>query len=85
MTTHSQVLWRCRRGMLELDLLLQDYANAHYLNAPISLQKQFLLLLEESDQNLQSWLLNGETTSNRMVADIIGEILQPLQMSCPTA
>jgi len=71
--------------MLELDLLLQDYANTHYLNAPISLQKQFLLLLEESDQNLQSWLLNGETTSNQMIADIIGEILQPLQMPCPTA
>lgn len=84
MITHSQILWRCRRGMLELDLLLQHYANEHYMDAPKWLQEQFLLLLDESDQDLQRWLLNGEKRPSLAVADIIAEISE-MELSPATA
>lgn len=70
--------------MLELDLLLQHYANRHYRDAPEWLQKQFILLLDESDQDLQGWLLNGEQTFSLMVADIIAEI-SGMELSSVTA
>ncbi len=56
----SQLRVRCRRGMLELDLILQHYLQHHYATAGRNEQKQFIQLLEMQDPQLYP-LLTGIT------------------------
>lgn len=72
--THPQLLWRCRRGMLELDLLLRGYAENHFWQASTTMQQQFLLLLEHSDQQLQQWLVTGDSAVGEGVREIVQQL-----------
>ncbi|WP_239649705.1 succinate dehydrogenase assembly factor 2 [Methylocucumis oryzae] len=52
MHQQSKLHWQCRRGMLELDLLLKDYLDKHYPCANEQEQAKFLSLLELEDTEL---------------------------------
>ena len=56
------ILWRCRRGMKELDLLLERFARQHYRSASPERQRAFERLLELPDPLLVELLL-GPTGS----------------------
>lgn len=56
MKTKSQLQWACRRGMLELDLLLEHYLEHDYDKLSSAEQQLFIDLLGEADQDLFSWL-----------------------------
>lgn len=43
------ILWRCRRGLKELDLLLERFARAHYRTAAPAQRCAFERLLELPD------------------------------------
>jgi antitoxin CptB len=53
----KRMRWQCRRGMLELDLLLSEFLETRYPTLDPSTRKSFARLLEQPDQNLQRWLL----------------------------
>lgn len=53
--------WRCRRGMLELDLLLNPFLEAQFTSLPPSLQESFTQLLDEADPDIYNWILDAET------------------------
>ena len=44
--------WRCRRGLLELDLTLQRFVDAHYVSLGEAECRQFEMLLDLSDNDL---------------------------------
>ena len=67
----SKVQWRCKRGMLELDLMLQDFCNEVYLSLSPEKQVLFEQLLECEDQDLQRWLVGNEPASNPKLQDLI--------------
>lgn len=48
--------WSCRRGMLELDVLLGNFLEKAYLQLNNDEQQLFITLLECSDQDLFEWL-----------------------------
>lgn len=48
--------WQCRRGMLELDVLLGNFLENAYANLPTKEQELFVKLLACSDQDLFMWL-----------------------------
>ena len=50
--------WGCRRGMLELDLILLPFLDACFDSLSSEEQKNFALMLEEADQDLYAWILN---------------------------
>ncbi len=50
--------WACRRGMLELDLILKDFLE-NGLNKDN--QQKFEQLLNCTDAELADWLLTGKT------------------------
>jgi antitoxin CptB len=54
---YAQVLWGCRRGMLELDILLERYARNTYLEASKEEQGRFIALLRCQDQELFDWMV----------------------------
>ncbi|HCT99181.1 MAG TPA: succinate dehydrogenase assembly factor 2 [Methylococcaceae bacterium] len=53
----TQLYWRCRRGGLELDLLLKHYLENHYATASATQQAEFVALLELEDDRLLPALL----------------------------
>lgn len=54
----SQLYWQCRRGSLELDLLLKNYLENDYLHATESERQQFVALLKLEDDDLLPALLS---------------------------
>lgn len=56
----KRLQWRCRRGLLELDVLLERFLTRYYENLSASDQETFAALLERSDQDLIDWLLVGK-------------------------
>ena len=50
--------WRCRRGMLELDLLLEGFVESGYELLGESERAAFVRFLESQDQDLYNWLIN---------------------------
>lgn len=56
----AKVLWQCRRGLLELDMMLQDFCSSNYLTMTPQTQILFEELLESEDQDLQRWLIGSQ-------------------------
>ncbi len=67
----SKVLWRCRRGMLELDMMLQRFCETVYSTLSPEKQQLFEDLLEEQDQDLQRWLTGGQACDKPRFQDML--------------
>lgn len=70
----SQIRWACRRGMLELDLLLAPFADDAFSALSTSEQQAFLALLEYPDPILFSWLMGKEIPSDAELKHIVEKI-----------
>lgn len=53
----KKIRWACRRGMLELDLLLLPFFETNYLNLTVQQQADFVSLLEYPDPEIYAWLM----------------------------
>jgi len=66
-----RLLWQCRRGMLELDLIL----NAFVKNVYISLNEQektaFQCLLKCSDPEIYTWIMGHDQPENEELLQIV--------------
>ena len=80
---YRRVLWHCRRGMLELDILLNRFARQVYPELEADKQRQFERLLEYNDTQLASWLLHKEPPVDRVLADLIHLIVNPERRDQP--
>lgn len=69
-----QIYWACRRGMLELDVLLGNFLKKPYLALSDDDKKQFVALLEYSDPELFDWLLGHSLPADPGLARIIEAI-----------
>jgi antitoxin CptB len=66
--------WQCRRGMLELDLLLNNFVDKK-LNVLSMQQKQiFELLLSYPDQTLLDLLLGNAVSSDPAIVTLVQQI-----------
>ncbi len=59
----ARLKWQCRRGMLELDLLLEQYLNTRYDLASDSEKAAFLELLTLEDDELLAVLLRKKASN----------------------
>lgn len=59
----ARLRWKCRRGTLELDLILARFLDTHYASLPPVQQQAFESLLEAADDDLWQ-LVNGESESD---------------------
>lgn len=75
----ARISWQCRRGMLELDILLQAYVEHRYHAADAAQQKAFESLLGYPDQLLFDYLLGNSKPSDPGMAHVIKEILSSAQ------
>ncbi len=70
----SRLRWACRRGMLELDVLLGNFLEEAFLQATLEDQEKFIALLDCNDQELFMWLTGKEIPSQPEFIDIVGKI-----------
>lgn len=52
--------WRCRRGMRELDRLLERWLEQGWRQSPTAERDTFLRLLDSEDDRLWKWFLGHE-------------------------
>jgi len=77
----SRLSWQCRRGLLELDLLLQGFMERCYNNLSDSDKASFETLLKSPDQLLLDYLLGGTVPFDKDVANVVKQIRLAAQSS----
>lgn len=74
--SESQLRWRCRRGMLELDLLLTTFMEMEYNGLSKEDAALFSTLLDYQDQTLFDLLLEKEVSSDAAISALVARIRQ---------
>lgn len=58
----NRLRWKCRRGMLELDLVLNQFLEQDFLALDTGAQHAFETLLEAGDEEI--WMLISDEQAN---------------------
>ena len=53
----KQIHWRMRRGMRDLDVLMQRYFQQHYQGASAEAKACFVALLAQEDPDIWRWVM----------------------------
>lgn len=70
----QRLRWQCRRGMLELDLILLDFLEKRYINLSVADQTLFEQLLTYSDQDLYCYLIKRQPIENVTMQLLVEQI-----------
>ena len=62
----ERVRWRCRRGLLELDIILQRFVDAYYAKLDETEIRQFETLLDLSDNDLWDMIALKEEGNRKL-------------------
>ena len=73
MSDIARLRFLCRRGMKELDVLMQGYLERHYEKASPDEQWAFLRLLEREDPDIWAWIV-GQTPAPAPFADVVARL-----------
>lgn len=57
MNDADRIRWRCRRGMLELDIVLQRFLEKYYVQLSESQHREFETLLSLPDHDLWAMIM----------------------------
>jgi len=72
----ARLRWRCRRGLLELDLILQSVLDGLYGSLSIPDRETFLELLELPDNQLLDYLQGRDEPTQNNLKQLVIKILQ---------
>lgn len=70
----KRLRWRCRRGMRELDQLLERWLDQQFAAASEPERGVFRRLLDCEDDRLWRWFLGHETPSDVEIAALVDRI-----------
>lgn len=68
--------WRCRRGMRELDQLMERYLDRCWRAASAAERAQFEQLLLTEDDKLWRWFMGREAVDDPSLRGVVERILQ---------
>ena len=71
----KRLVWRCRRGMKELDALLTAYLDTHYEQSGDPEKAAFRSLLELPDPELVGYLLQSKRPESEFESRVVDLIL----------
>ena len=80
-----RLLWRCRRGMKELDVMLERFARDALAHASPQERGALEELLALPDPLLAGYLLGGNTPPDPQLARLAGAIRTYVAMQCGSA
>ena len=69
--------WRCRRGMRELDQLLERWLDREWRQSPTPEREVVLRLLDTEDDTLWRWFLGHESPPDVEIAALVERIRHP--------
>ena len=67
----KRLYWHSRRGMLELDLILQPFLEQIYPGLEDADKERFHRLLDSEDQDMFSWFLRREDPADAELLKIV--------------
>jgi len=70
----AKLVWHCRRGMRELDLLLVSYCEKCYTTAGAVEQQTFVQLLDLPDDLIYDYLFGEKQPDTTEMATLINQI-----------
>ena len=73
----SRLHWQCRRGMLELDLVLQDFLERQYDRATPDERRAFEALLNYPDDLLLQYVMGRVIPTDRQLANVVVRLRSP--------
>jgi len=79
----ERLRWQCRRGMLELDLLLNRFLDSSYGGLDLSERQAFVRLLGYQDQILQDWLIGHAVPADPALSPLIAQIRAAMRPDSP--
>lgn len=79
MAEQDRLRWRCRRGMLELDLMLNAFLDKGMDDLDKQERSVFQRLLEYSDQTLLELLMERMVPADKETVHVIRKIRSSLQ------
>ncbi len=74
MLNEKQLVWRCRRGVRELDVLFGRFLNNSYPTLSKAEQADFQRLLEVQDPIIMDWLMGRYSAGDAGLDDIIQKL-----------
>jgi antitoxin CptB len=77
----NRLRWRCRRGMRELDVLLERYLRERWPSAGAESHEAFLRLLELPDPEIADYCLRRVPVADPSLAGLIAVITQLAELS----
>ena len=72
----NRLCWHSRRGMLELDLILEPFVKQCFRELSPADQQRYRNLLESEDQDLFSWFMGRVKPQDEELAIIVERILE---------
>lgn len=82
-TALARLRWRCRRGMLENDLLIDRFFSLHGHQITAARADALLRLMDLSDNDLLDLLLGRNEPGDKLDSPTVREVLALLQMPRP--
>jgi antitoxin CptB len=67
----KRLAWQCRRGMLELDVILIPFLEQHFEALDSVQQDLFAELLQAADPDLYTWLMGFGQCPSAALADMV--------------
>lgn len=67
----AKLTWQCRRGMLELDLILNPFVHNHLDLLNEAQLQTFEAMLNQADPVLYSWLMDSSDPDNKEMFDLV--------------
>jgi len=74
----KQLQWRCRRGIKEMDILLENFVSMHYPTLSEADKQAFFAMLDEADPDLWNWI-RGKTEPENSSYEPVLAILKTLR------
>ena len=75
----ERLRWQCRRGMLELDLLLNRFLESAYADLSVQQRTDFVRLLGYQDQIIYDWLMSQAVPADPDLRDLVARIQAAMQ------
>ena len=79
MLNRPRLYWQCRRGMLELDILLQGFLDTKFDAITPAEQHAFVELLDYPDAVLLEYMLGRMIPTDQSIANVVTKIRAPVE------
>ena len=74
MSEMNRLRWKCRRGMLELDLVLNQFLEQEYSALDTDAKQAFVTLLEAGDEELWTLITEEKVCTDTGLQAVMGRL-----------